>query len=349
MVRAKAMSRQGCAAAEDATSPSSRDASFPPVPSDSGPVGAGDDGGGGPDTGGTGDDGDAASDSGPGPEPDSGPQGSDAGKVVDAGFDSGPGPVTCSPGETTTISGTVYDPAGNNPLYGVSVYVPSEPLTPFPTGVTCSCDGLYPLNPVTIAQTDANGAFTLKNVPNRSSVDVVMQIGKWRKKTTRWPSPRASPTRSRTRRAEAPDHPPRKATSRRSRSRPAAPIHSSACSSASGWPRRSTAAERATPGHIHIFQGSGTTGLGASPLPTRTHRGLTTSSTALWDSTADLSRYDMVFLSCEGAETASMNQAALFDYAAAGGASSPALPLRLVRHGGRVRGRRHGHLDPWDQ
>jgi hypothetical protein len=43
------------------------------------------------------------------------------------------------------------------------------------------------------------------------------------------------------------------------------------------------------------------------------------SSAGLWDSLADLMSYDMVFLSCEGAETTAMNQSALFDYAAAGG------------------------------
>jgi hypothetical protein len=43
------------------------------------------------------------------------------------------------------------------------------------------------------------------------------------------------------------------------------------------------------------------------------------SSAALWDSDADIFPYDMVFLSCEGAPTANMNQQVLFDYAAAGG------------------------------
>ena len=38
----------------------------------------------------------------------------------------------------TTLSGTVYDPAGNNPIPGVAVYVPaSVPLDALPKGATC--------------------------------------------------------------------------------------------------------------------------------------------------------------------------------------------------------------------
>src|SRR5262249_32624008 len=48
---------------------------------------------------------------------------------------------TCSGGGETTLTGTVYDPAGKNPLYGIVVYVPSQPPAPISTGASCySCN-----------------------------------------------------------------------------------------------------------------------------------------------------------------------------------------------------------------
>src|SRR4029453_6772007 len=43
----------------------------------------------------------------------------------------------CPNGARTTVSGTVYDPAGKTPLYNVVVYVPNEPLAEIKTGGAC--------------------------------------------------------------------------------------------------------------------------------------------------------------------------------------------------------------------
>ena len=90
-------------------------------------------------------------------------------------------PANC----TTSISGTVYDPAGANPLYNVVVFVPNDPngaLTPIKQGTnTCSsCDvsiGDY----VTATTSLADGTFTLTGVPATTHVPLVVQIGKWRR------------------------------------------------------------------------------------------------------------------------------------------------------------------------
>jgi hypothetical protein len=88
-------------------------------------------------------------------------------------------------GCTTSVSGTVYDPAGANPLYNVVVFVPNDPagnLPPIKLGTnTCSsCDvsiGDY----VAATTSDANGNFTLTGVPATTKVPLVIQIGKWRR------------------------------------------------------------------------------------------------------------------------------------------------------------------------
>ncbi|MBN9167472.1 MAG: hypothetical protein BGO98_40950 [Myxococcales bacterium 68-20] len=89
---------------------------------------------------------------------------------------------TCTAGETTTISGTVYAPNGTLPLYNAVVYIPNSPLQPIPRGVTCDrCGTLVQGDLVASALTDTKGHFVLKNVPAGEDIPLVMQIGKWRR------------------------------------------------------------------------------------------------------------------------------------------------------------------------
>ena len=88
-------------------------------------------------------------------------------------------------GCTTSVSGTVYDPAGRNPLYNVVVFVPNDPNGTLPaiTPGTHSCNtcdvsiGDY----VAATETDSHGNFTLTGVPATSHVPLVVQTGKWRR------------------------------------------------------------------------------------------------------------------------------------------------------------------------
>ena len=49
----------------------------------------------------------------------------------------GPGGGPCGEGKKTTLRGTIYDPAGKTPLYGVAAFVPTAPIEPFAAGVAC--------------------------------------------------------------------------------------------------------------------------------------------------------------------------------------------------------------------
>jgi hypothetical protein len=243
------------------------------------------------------------------PVPDSG---GDGAIIPVPGLDSGVVGVTCNPGQTTTITGTVYDPAGTNPMYGVSVYVPNGTPPPLPSGATCSCDGVSPVNPIAITQTDAAGKFTLLNVPNQTAVPLVLQIGKWRTQL----APAIVPCQANA----LPDKSLKLPKNHTAGDIPQIAISTGSADSLEclllrvGLDPSEYVGGAAGPGHIHIFQGGGASAAAANTSPPGPE-----SYTSLWDTTTDLMKFDMVFLSCEGAETTSMNQPALFDYAAAGG------------------------------
>ena len=91
--------------------------------------------------------------------------------------------MNCPGGGHTTISGTVFDPAGKNPLNNVVVFAPRDvtPLPQIPVGTnTCNtCDtpiGDY----YAAAVSDPKGHFTLSDVPTGKHVPFVAQTGKWR-------------------------------------------------------------------------------------------------------------------------------------------------------------------------
>jgi len=99
--------------------------------------------------------------------------------------------VRCPAGTRTTVSGTIYDPAGKIPLYNISVYVPNAPLADIADGPSCDpCDSatgtsLLSGSPISITKTDVAGRFTLGmmggDVPAGDGVPLVIQVGKWRR------------------------------------------------------------------------------------------------------------------------------------------------------------------------
>jgi hypothetical protein len=88
--------------------------------------------------------------------------------------------ASCPGGKKTTLSGTVFDPAGKVPLYNVAVYVPDGDLAPIATGASCLRCGAHG-KVLSSALTDTNGKFVLDDVPAETEIPIVIEVGKWRR------------------------------------------------------------------------------------------------------------------------------------------------------------------------
>jgi hypothetical protein len=93
---------------------------------------------------------------------------------------------SCADPKSTKLSGKVYSPAGNLPLYNVVVYVPipGEAQPAIQDGATCDkCSGSQARG-LAVALTNAAGEFLLEGVPEGANVPLVIQAGKWRREVT---------------------------------------------------------------------------------------------------------------------------------------------------------------------
>jgi hypothetical protein len=241
--------------------------------------------------------------------------------------------VACTGTATTSISGKVYDPALLNGLYNVTVYVPGAPLAPLPAGVptgadACDCSALFKSGALVSTATAVDGTFTLNNAPVGTAVPLVLQIGKWRRAIT--------VDTSKTQCADI-------AEADKSLSLPGTLVGAGpndnmpdiAVSTGEadsleclmrriGLPDAEYVAGTGTTGHVHVFSGGkpGTGGGGGANVGGTEKTimpGAPESDTNLWTAQAQLMPYDILLLSCEGAETYNANPAALESYLNAGG------------------------------
>jgi hypothetical protein len=249
--------------------------------------------------------------------------------------------AACAVGQTTTLSGTVFDPSGTLPLYNVMVYVPNAELKPFTSGATCDRCELSMAAPVASAITDTEGRFVLNDVPVGADIPVVIEIGKWRRQL-RVPVTACTDTA-----LTDPDQTrlPRNQTEG---DIPLIAIATGGLDSMECLPRRlgiddSEFTTAGGTGRIHLFSGSDLQGGGFGGGPpgqqdagaqqgfvatkafTDTLNGGAsfTQATDLWGTVDALSKYDIVILSCEGdpleEEKPPSARQALYDYASAGG------------------------------
>jgi hypothetical protein len=248
--------------------------------------------------------------------------------------------VSCSGTATTSISGKVYDPALNNGLYNVVVYVPGGPLQALPPGVptgsdACNCGALFKSGAVVATTTAVDGTFKLNNAPVGTAVPLVLQIGKWRRYMTVDTSMNSC---NNTQVADKTAF--LRGTLTGTGVSPNDNMPDIAVSTGSadtleclmkriGLPDGEYVAGAGTSGHVHVFAGGDTgggKGGGNAGKPENPGMaGAPASDTNLWDMPAGqtlpahLMNYDIVLLSCEGAETYDANPPALEAYLNAGG------------------------------
>jgi hypothetical protein len=216
-------------------------------------------------------------------------------------------------GVTTTLSGTVYDPAGNDPLYNVIVYVPNDPtkVGQLPSGASCDQCGTVQGDPLVSALTDAQGHFQLQNIPVLNDLPVIIQVGKWRRQF-KIPMVTACADNA------VPD---KTFTMPKNHGEGDIPLTAISTGDADALEcvlrnMGIDEAEFTAPGgagRIQLFYQNGEYLAGGTKPPA--------ASGSLWNATASLMKYDQVILDCEGAQNDKpmAAQQHLIDYANAGG------------------------------
>jgi hypothetical protein len=264
------------------------------------------------------------------------PDGGDDGATVDACEGLGCFQYDCANKglPPTSISGIVYAPNGTLPLYGVTVYVPASDPGPLPDGVSCDQCSAGPLGGAFAqTQTDEAGHFELDNVPATTDVPVVVQIGKWRRQLKManvaacqdLPLTSADTTLPKSRTDFTPNT--------TGVDMPRIAISTGGADAIECLPLKlgvdPTEISASTGnGRIHLYTNyglNGTGGQGAATFVAGWPGGTApmTDSRTLWGDLTNLKPYDMLFLSCEGAQYPTTKpQAALqavHDYADLGG------------------------------
>jgi len=236
----------------------------------------------------------------------------------------------CAAGTKTTVTGTVYDPAGKVPIYDVIAYVPNGPVAPITNGASCDKCDASALNPVAAALTDTKGQFVLEDVPVGADIPLVLQVGKWRRQLK---IPAVAPCTDTPLTDKEQTRLPRNKTEG---DIPLIAITTGGADSMECLPLRmgldpAEFTTEAGTGRIHLYSGydhlndNGSVAEASTKAFDATHNAAATLTRAdtLWNSLDNLKKYDIVILSCEGninvAQKPDSARQALYDYESAGG------------------------------
>ena len=239
--------------------------------------------------------------------------------------------AVCENGGSTTLSGTVFDPAGKVPIYNATVYIPlsnDEPLAEITEGAaTCDrCDATISGKPIAITTTDTSGNFTIAKAPFGANIPLVIQIGKWRRKVLIPNAGKCVATAvdagiTRLPRNSTEGHIPRMALTTGG----ADPLQ---CLLRKIGIDDSEFGVAGSAARIHLYAGGGFNSGGAKPASSKFGAALNggaafPAADTFWAAGASLKKYDVVLLSCEGDENIATKpdpaKAAIYDYAKGGG------------------------------
>lgn len=229
----------------------------------------------------------------------------------------------------TTVTGTVTIPSGTLPLYNAQVFIPSGDVpAPPASGAACLlCSQIVPGDAAASAVTDTQGRFRLTNVPHGKDIPLVIRVGKWQRVVTLPPIEDCTTT------ALDP------AATRLPRNKSEGNIPQIALTTGGGDALECLLRSRklglddtefttdSGSGRVHLFTGGApavTGSQGATKFqPDRNGGASFTPANPWWDQLSNLSKYDILILSCEGDQVAAAKspsaRSALQSYINSGG------------------------------
>ena len=219
---------------------------------------------------------------------------------------------------STSVSGRVMAPNGTLPLSGAMVYVPLSPPGALVEGPRCDRCEDEPLGgALTQTATDAYGRFSLVGVPTGMDFPVVVQIGAWRRQL-------AVPAVAACQDTTLPEEQTRLPRDRSEGDLPHIAVTTGNADALECLVRKLGIADAeittdAGDGRVNLFAGNGANKF-ATTFPAQ---GAFPDAQTLWNDPAKLARYDIVILSCEGAQRPATKplsaMQAIHDYADRGG------------------------------